>query len=202
MISLEKIENAYRITFKLVNETAFRIGSGDTPIDPSMPDNMIVRVRMKNKEIPYIPGSSLKGVFRAALESISNEKCGYENEKPNKENKEKFLKALENEKSTLCRVHKLFGNQFISGRLFFSDAYPEGEVFTRVRDGVMIDRDTETAAEGKKYDFEVVEPGATFEVEIIAINVDEKDLEAIESIVRLVDLGVIKIGGMKSRGLG
>jgi CRISPR/Cas system CSM-associated protein Csm3 (group 7 of RAMP superfamily) len=44
------------------------------------------------------------------------------------------------------------------------------------RDGVGIDRDTETAAEGLKYDFEAVPSGTEFEFEMVIENASEAEL--------------------------
>jgi len=72
----------------------------------------------------------------------------------------------------------------------------------RVRDGVALRRDVETAKDASKFDFEVIEPGAEFSGEIVLQNIEEDDLKAMKEVFNLIDAGVLKIGGMKSRGLG
>lgn len=203
MIALNKIRNIYKITFKIVNLTGLRIGSGQVSIDPTKPDNFVMRWKMNTKEIVFIPGSTLKGIFRSTIASLTEDsKCDWHDKAPNKENKEEFLEALKNDEVILCDECRLFGNGFIQGRLLFNDAICEGDFNISIRDGVRIRRDTETAEDKGKYDYEVVDPGCVFNAEITAINVSEKDLELLQKVKDLINLGVIKIGGLKSRGLG
>lgn len=205
LILLNKIQNKYIIRFDLVNRTALRIGTSGESIAPNEPDNAV----LKSDGKPIIPGSSLKGVFRAAYESIFDENCEWCERKASKEEKQKFNKYLERiaENGSLpgdfniCDKCLLFGNNFIRGRLYFTDVYPENFKLA-VRDGVMIDRDFERAAENRKYDFEVIEPGAVFKVEMVAVNVEEEHLKKVKQVIDLIDLGIIRIGGGKSRGLG
>ena len=72
----------------------------------------------------------------------------------------------------------------------------------QIRDGVAIDRDTEKARDGLKYDFEVVPASATFRLEILLENATKRDLQ-------LLSVGLSEythrfgvVGGKRSRGLG
>lgn len=73
---------------------------------------------------------------------------------------------------------------------------------TQVRDGVGIDRDLGAAHPGVKYDFEVVVPGASFGVEILAENVTDWELGLLLAILRTWEEGHLAVGGKTSRGLG
>ncbi|GIU71804.1 MAG: hypothetical protein KatS3mg003_1283 [Candidatus Nitrosocaldaceae archaeon] len=64
LYDFDEFKKEYIFEFMLVNETPLSIGSGHDP--SGILDNPVVR--MDNK--PYIPGSSLKGVFRSTVESI------------------------------------------------------------------------------------------------------------------------------------
>ena len=55
------------ITGELVTVTQLHIGSGQKA-DKS--DNPVIRVNVEGEEVPYIPGSSIKGVVRSLLESV------------------------------------------------------------------------------------------------------------------------------------
>lgn len=201
LIPLNRIRNKYLITFELVNRSGLRIGTSSDSIDPSEPDNAVI----KSNGIPFIPGTSLKGVFRSAFESLySDSKCEWCDKTATKENKKEFEKRMIESTLNICDTCLLFGNGFIRGRLYFTDAYPKNpsDIAISIRDGVMIDRDFESAAEKKKYDYEVIEPGAIFDVRISAINVEESQLEKIKEIANLISLGIVRLGGGKSRGLG
>jgi CRISPR/Cas system CSM-associated protein Csm3 (group 7 of RAMP superfamily) len=71
-----------------------------------------------------------------------------------------------------------------------------------VRQGVSLDRDTETAANQLLYSFETVPPGTRFELEIAADNLLDWQkgllLLGLQPFIR----GAISLGGARSRGLG
>ena len=105
----------------------------------------------------------------------------------------------------LCDTCLLFGSPFTAARLNVSDLYmPDDEWsgMVQIRDGVAIDRDTEKARDGLKYDFEVVPASAKFNLEILLENATKRDLQLLcvglsEYVHRF---GVV--GGKRSRGLG
>src|ERR1019366_5261843 len=72
----------------------------------------------------------------------------------------------------------------------------------QVRDGVVIDRDSETAKDGLKYDFEVVPASATFKLRIQLENATDQDLQLICVGLSEFVQGFGMIGGKRSRGLG
>jgi len=202
MLSLRRIENIYKIKYTLENVTGARIGAGGFNIDPTLPDNSVMR-DVSGK--PFIPGSTLKGLFRSIFESLffkEIDECSYHTKRATKTNREQFIEELRKGTLRICPACKLFGSNFIAGRVFFSDCYCKNNAVVKVRDGVAIRRDVETARDASKFDFEVIEPGAEFSGEIVLQNVEEDDLKAINEVFNLINAGVLKIGGMKSRGLG
>ncbi len=105
----------------------------------------------------------------------------------------------------LCDTCLLFGSPFTAARLNVSDLYMPDEEWSgmvQIRDGVAIDRDTEKARDGLKYDFEVVPASAKFKLEILLENATKRDLQLL--CVGLSEyanrFGVV--GGKRSRGLG
>jgi CRISPR-associated RAMP protein (TIGR02581 family) len=70
------------------------------------------------------------------------------------------------------------------------------------RDGVSIDRDTETAAEGKLYDFQVVPAGTPFEFKAVVENAEEWELGLLMIGLHQFETEQIPLGGGRSRGLG
>jgi CRISPR/Cas system CSM-associated protein Csm3 (group 7 of RAMP superfamily) len=103
-----------------------------------------------------------------------------------------------------CWTCRLFGTQWLASKVLIKDLYLNEATFfhTQIRDGVGIDRDAGRAAQGLKYQFEVVPAGAAFELELLAENATEAELGllwlGIEAFVR----GEVLLGGAKSRGLG
>jgi CRISPR/Cas system CSM-associated protein Csm3 (group 7 of RAMP superfamily) len=89
-----------------------------------------------------------------------------------------------------------------ASRIYFSD----GELLSwarsiQVRDGVCIDRDSETARDGAKYDFEVAPKGARFSISIELENPEDTDIALVAAGLKEWEHG-FRLGGFTSRGLG
>lgn len=105
----------------------------------------------------------------------------------------------------LCSTCWLFGSPFAAARVNVNDLYlvsDRWEGGIQIRDGVVIDRDSETAKDGLKYDFEVVPASATFKLRILLENATEQDLQLISIGLSEFVHGFGMIGGKRSRGLG
>jgi CRISPR-associated RAMP protein (TIGR02581 family) len=105
----------------------------------------------------------------------------------------------------LCSTCRLFGSPFAAARINISDLYLEDENWPggiEIRDGVAIDRDSETAKDRLKYDFEVVPASAAFKLSIVLENATEQDLQLISMGLSEFIHGFGMIGGKRSRGLG
>lgn len=70
------------------------------------------------------------------------------------------------------------------------------------RDGVAIDRDTETAADGKLYDFQVVPAGTPFEFKAVVENAKQWELGLLMIGLHQFETEQVPLGGGRSRGLG
>ncbi len=208
-----------KITGRLVFDTAFHIGSGR---EGELATDMGVLLEPDGR--PILPGSTLKGNFRSFAErlsgylgltaclldcSLSGVKCvGDESYRNSKGVYDKFKEIKEERKkldwleNNTCDVCKLFGSPLQASRIFFSD----GELLDwgrglQVRDGVCIDRDTETARHGAKYDFEVVPKGAEFKISIEIENPEDHELALVGAALAEWENG-FRLGGFTSRGLG
>ena len=104
-----------------------------------------------------------------------------------------------------CATCQLFGSPFAASRVAINDLYiPEGawSGVLQLRDGVVIDRDSEKAKDRLKYDFEVVPASATFNLEMTLENATPQDLQLISVGLSEFVHGFAPIGGKRSRGLG
>ncbi|MEO1744443.1 MAG: CRISPR-associated RAMP protein Csx7, partial [Cyanobacteria bacterium J06629_9] len=70
------------------------------------------------------------------------------------------------------------------------------------RDGVSIGRDTETAAEGRLYDFQVVPAGTQFSFKAIVENAENWELGLLMVGLHQFETEQVPLGGGTSRGLG
>jgi CRISPR-associated RAMP protein (TIGR02581 family) len=105
----------------------------------------------------------------------------------------------------LCSTCWLFGSPFAAARVNVNDLYLTSDEWMggiQVRDGAAIDRDSETAKDGLKYDFEVVPASAMFQLRIVLENATEQDLQLISVGLSEFVHGFGMIGGKRSRGLG
>lgn len=206
----------YHVTGRIVLDTALHIGGrGPTTVT----DSPLVR---DGEGRPFIPGSSLKGAFRAAVERIvpnlpglctcglsdSNDSCASILRRKTKDQKlsEDDMLALLDE--VLCDTCRTFGSTNLASVALFHDAPISvvwrdlPEVPTQIRDGVGIDRNSGRAREGIKFDFEVVPPQADFEFTLMLENPNERDLGLIALGLQEFVAGTIPLGGIRSRGLG
>ncbi|WPX08783.1 type III CRISPR-associated RAMP protein Csx7 [Anaerocellum danielii] len=218
MLLFDKFENRYIIKGVITNLNPIHIGAGGSSFNPLEVDNRIVRYASTNE--PYIPGSSLKGVLRSFIEQVyPKEHCWVTIESccKKKENEIKNIKDEYSKKpdeyakkvySLLCDICKVFGSQETASKIYISDLRVREENGKKlyklgVRDGVGIDRDTGTAANRVKYDFEVIEPGAQFDLYMVFENLEDEYVKSfLIPIVEVLKSGELKIGGKTSRGLG
>lgn len=133
----------------------------------------------------------LKGRDKDSQRQLSNYLFGIEEEK--KEN------------GKLCIICRLFGSQYNAAKFSVRDAGVIKETFQEnfeIRSGVAIDRNFGTSISGKKFETEVVPEGTCFSFRAILENGDETEWEIIQDVLHAMEIGMIPIGGMKSRGLG
>lgn len=211
--------NKVEIEGTLSFETAFHIGSGK---GGELAANMGVMIEPDGR--PVLPGSTLKGNFRSYAErlsaylglssclldeGLSGSECftGLSFQRRKLKNDEfKDLKKEDDKLSWLqdnaCDTCRLFGSPLQASRIFFSDGIlVQWDNSLQIRDGVCIDRDSETARYGAKYDFEVVPAGTAFQTSIELDNPAEKELALVGAVLAEWESG-FRIGGFTSRGLG
>lgn len=216
----KQYECKVKITGTLTFKTAFHIGSGK---EGELATDMGVLTGVGG--VPVLPGSTLKGSFRSFCErlarylnisaclldaDLSGVRC-ISDETVRKQVLDDLEKSKKNytEKETVetfyqntCDICRLFGSPAQASRIFFSDGtLTQWSGGLQIRDGVCIDRDTETARDGAKYDFEVVPPGAAFSISIELENPADKELALIAAALAEWKNG-FRLGGFTSRGLG
>ena len=213
---MREMHRKYVFTGKLTLKSAMHIGGGNINLRGT--DSPVV---LTPEGEPFIPGSSFKGVFRSTVEKlvgmISNQTtCSLSEGDCPTANQENFnnrrrsgsgnwseAKLAEILDEELCDTCKLFGSPFSASKILFSDLYvDEWAEATQVRDGVAIDRDSERAVPGLKYDYEVVSVGSTFKMEIALEGPSDTDLHLACMGLNEFASGMGGIGGMRSRGLG
>ncbi|GAX45310.1 hypothetical protein NIES4075_63310 [Tolypothrix sp. NIES-4075] len=220
----EIFKNRLEIIGILETVTALRISAGRSsePIGSDLP---VIKDALGR---PLIPGSSLKGALRSRLESflrgihldfaanpaqelewsitpdrMSEFKEKNKNFKP-QEKEEKLHEFIINNTDL---VSSLFGSPWLASKFQIRDltvSEPEENWFGQYqeRDGVAIDRDTETAGDGKLYDFQVVPAGTPFIFHAVIENAEEWELGMLMIGLHQFQTKQIPLGGGRSRGLG
>ncbi|MCL0102450.1 CRISPR-associated RAMP protein Csx7 [Dehalococcoidia bacterium] len=212
----EKLENRYFFTGKLVLENEMHIGSGK---GDGTTDALVVK---DFNEKPFIPGSSVRGVLRSTIEriaaSLGKNPCLLESdncvtnsrdvlqkefkkllEKKNKAQIDAFL----NNDSKICSVCRLFGSTVVASKIRITDLLlKEEKAEPSVRHGVAINRDTETAQDKAKFDFEAVPKESSFSFELIGENLTDDDRALLAVGIQEMINGNFWLGGNTARGLG
>lgn len=185
----------------------------------------VLTYRNGQREV-YLPGSSLKGVFRSHIEKVINSikpktACNPLLTQPNdKDDRKLYLVScgarFNNKKPPLaphevyaesCPTCRLFGSTSFGSRVTIEDAYlPAGSVglasLVEHRDGIAVDRLTGGTGEGKKFDLEVVTSGTTFTTDIRLRNFEIWQLGILFVIIQDMEDELVRLGSGRSRGLG
>lgn len=210
-VPAQTIQYTFRGTLMLIG--ALHIGSGD---GDDRTDATVVR---DSRGTPYIPGSSVRGALRAAI--LRYAPTLVDGFVPIRS--EEDLRALEkavNEKSEeservtyltqiggLNPAERLFGTTLWASPLHILDLpliQADQREIGEIRHGVGIDRDTGVAADGLKYDFEVLPSGYSFQLHM-RCEMDRHEAlwsQLLALGLRLLELGELTLGGRAARGVG
>jgi CRISPR-associated RAMP protein (TIGR02581 family) len=104
-----------------------------------------------------------------------------------------------------CWACRVFGAPWLASKVLFKDLMVVQETWFdhfEIRDGVGIDRDSGRAADGAKYQFEVVPVGTAFRLEALVENASDAELGLFWLGMDAFQGGQVLMGGAKSRGLG
>jgi CRISPR-associated RAMP protein (TIGR02581 family) len=222
ILGFDTLQSRLRFTGELIARTGLRIGAGR---DTDVAGHDLPVMRDANGQ-PFIPGASFKGVLRATVESLLR---GLSDD-PAVQQRRLACYVLERQRRCIpddtirewretygaeeigrrvleqsCLVCQTFGSTWLAAHVAVRDlTIKPGLWFDQfeVRQGVSLDRDTETAREGLLYSFETVPPGTRFTLEIAADNLLPWQKGLLLLGLRPFERGEISLGGARSRGLG
>ncbi|MGL4672154.1 MAG: RAMP superfamily CRISPR-associated protein [Cetobacterium sp.] len=204
-MNFSQFKNKYVITGELVVENALHIGSGKVEGDF---DSAFIKTGENGY---YIPGSSFKGYLRSKVEGylvgapfglkVGNDLLnegdvlgifGYTSSDISKDDKVKD------------RLNKILGADFknFASKLHISDLQIVDTTSKEVtRDGIKISRKTGATVKGAKFDYNVIEKGNKFSLEMTLENIEDYQLELIMLGLKDIISGDL-FGGKLSRGIG
>ncbi|MGC8838605.1 MAG: type III CRISPR-associated RAMP protein Csx7 [Anaerolineae bacterium] len=215
----EQFKSRTWVQATLEMETALAVGSR-LSLEPTGTDMPVIK---GPDGLPFIPGSSIKGVVRFQAERFlraANRRpnlwaCDpFDSPCVNPKTKDELWKEAKGQDAAFaqkvwdrsCTACRLFGSPWFAGRVAFKDAFllnpEEMPVLIQIRDGVGIDRDLGVARTGVKYDFETVVPGARFGLEILAENLEDWEIGFLLTVLQMWKEGGIPLGGKSTRGTG
>jgi CRISPR-associated RAMP protein (TIGR02581 family) len=206
-------------------ETAWRIGTGRE--GQTMSD---LGVLLDPAGLPVLPGSSLKGRLRGTCEALahalgmtaclldhaaSGVACAGDVKLYSRRLRAEYRGVLADGAAAVgdrlswieantCDVCKLFGSPVRAARLRCADGRLDPVSWAgvvQVRDGVVLDRDSHTAVDGLKYDYEVVPAGTAFAVRFDLEDPTDPQLALLGAALFEWHAGS-SLGGFTSRGLG
>ena len=209
-------KNRLEITGTLTTVTALRISAGRStePIGSDLP---VIKDALGR---PLIPGSSFKGALRSRLESflrgidpnLAEDPANYTTSTRNNQVKDLKVKYKNNDLVLTQEligitddIGSLFGSPWMASKFQVRDLTVQPDAWFgqyQERDGVAIDRDTETAADGKLYDYQVVPAATPFDFKAVVENAHDWELGLLMIGLYQFETEQIPLGGGRSRGLG
>ncbi len=207
-----------KINLRFKALSPLRIGAGKAKKPTSPIDLQVLTIKINEAEVPFIPGSSLKGVFRSSSEFIARssgikgicmagEGCREKNDNNNKLQmlmRSNELDELVEHLKKYCLICKMYGSSSYASHIFFGDAYPPWETLPErgVKTGIAINRRSGTVRRGALYTVEFVTPGSVFNGFVEFRNIPNYGMGLFSVILDQINSGFLKIGGFKSRGFG
>lgn len=215
--------NRARIGLEITTVSPLLIRAGDTGLDPARADLSCVRTRHAALgSTVYVPGSSAKGVIRAAAESLIRgmgrvkgvvAACDPLNHRASCGGTVAKKQSTAAIHAGHCLACRLFGSTMLRGRCAVRDLFPfrpddtaPTDNFvaanrTETRSGVGIDRIAGSVKVGP-FESEMVPAGVWFAGDIALTNVQAWQLGLLAAGLRELDDGFAQLGSTKSRGLG
>lgn len=221
-LGFDALQSRLLFTGELIARTGLRIGAGR---DTDVAGHDLPVMRDANG-YPFIPGASFKGVLRAQIEALLR---GLSDDASTQRRKlacyvlERRQRCIPDDtirewRATMdaeeigrrvldqsCMVCQTFGSTWLAGHVAVRDLTVKPNLWFgqfEVRQGVSLDRDTETAANQLLYSFETVPPGTRFQLEIAADNLRDWQKGLLLLGLQPFFQGTISLGGARSRGLG
>ncbi|MGB9672028.1 MAG: type III CRISPR-associated RAMP protein Csx7 [Candidatus Norongarragalinales archaeon] len=194
----EKLEKRIIIFGTLEAVTPLHIGSGKAEAEIGEVDLPVLTTPDGQ---PYIPGSSLKGRVRAEAERIARQNGLDVCKPPDVKSMCGSTKKRIDDFCICCKIFGSAGDISLASKVKFRDAYPTTKVETFLeRTGIAIDREKGTVARGALYTIQAVPAGTKFNLEIVAENMSEDELNLLKAALRSVQDSAL--GGSSTRGFG
>lgn len=201
-MDFEKIDTLIKVVGSLKNETPLRVGR------PAVrPGEVDLAVEKDFSGNVYIPGSSLKGAFRAFTEVLARTLNIFVCNPFSKTDK------VREDNEGPCVICRIFGGgglrKTIASHVVIYDAKPKKPVKPLIRTRVAIDRFRQAARSGSLFTYEYVPPNVLWDFKMYVYNIDIVEgsnsdirVKLLRSLLKHLRNQGIHVGSMKSVGLG
>lgn len=210
----DSIKTRLLISGIIVLTSQLHIGVGDDYTKFS-PESGILMTKFGTREssVPYIPNTTLKGIFRSETERIAeglskinpNTKylcTDFPNNQCNVEGDEKGDQP--------CAICRIFGTNGLGAHIIISDALPTKETMmsfqTKLKPGIAINREKQVRRDKSLFFIETLQPGAKFHFQLIVNNIAEKqkpiEFSLLRTLFAMIQFEALSIGGKRSTGMG
>ncbi len=192
------------------------VGSGNAEANFEGSESVLIRIKMGNIDLPYIPGSSLKGIFRSSIEFIlkslgiytcmlaRRSSCSEISKEISYATRDKNVEKIRHEINNLCIACKIFGGLSYSSNVTLYDCIPIDLAAVKfdTAPGIAINRIDGTTMGGGIFTVEHINPGSFFNFQIKIDNLPNYLIGLLFNVIYLINKNVILIGGKKRAGLG
>jgi len=192
------------------------VGSGNVEATFEESESLLIRIKMGEFDLPYIPGSSLKGIFRSTIEYIlkslgiytcmlaRNSSCSNASSAILNASRERDDERIRKEIKNLCIACKIFGGQSYASNVLMSDCVPIDSTAVKfdIAPGTAINRRDGTTIRGALFTLEHINPGSLFDFQIKIDNLPNYLIGLLFKVIYLINKNIILIGGKKRAGLG
>ncbi len=192
------------------------MGSGNIEATFEESESLLIRIKMGEFDLPYIPGSSLKGIFRSTIEYIlksigfytcmvaRNSSCSDASRAISNASRDRDVEKIKKEINTLCIACKIFGGLNYASNVSISDCVPIDvrAVNFDIAPGIAINRIDGTTMRGALFTLEHINPGSLFDFQIKIDNLPNYLIGLLFNVIYLINKKIILIGGKKRAGLG
>lgn len=204
----KKLESQAVLKFKINTQGPLYIKSGkQEDLNPSATDGRYIETYRNGHLEPFIPGTSLKGVFRCEAErffkSIKGDQsiCNVINRQYDLRSSDAYTLDGRQRYIKSCPVCRLFGSNVLKSRIVFSDGIVNGDYHIGERTCVAIDRISGATKGGAVFNMEYIED-ASFDETITITNFEPYQIKLLMYLIEEMNCGFLTIGSMTSKGFG
>lgn len=217
-MTFERFAGRFVVEGRLRALSALHVGAASSPLAVGT-DRPVARDALGQ---PYIPGATLKGALRAEVERVVRAVRPARACNPVGAVAERCVPTLQRADASApeasgvaatagtlpaatCWVCRLFGAPWLASRVQVADLAIIPATWVgqfQVREGIAVDRDTDTGRRALGNDYEVVPAGAEFACRLRADTDEPRLLGMLALGLRALEAGHLALGGGRSRGLG